>query len=256
LIQTQTTANNPTINVAAADGVINDSGQILNFYNAATGVAAIAVIGPATVDINNNVAAATIFSAQGPAIDVSTGKMTGTITNSGKIQTANGGGYGLGAIVVETGASITGGIVNNAGGVIQGDAGGDAVTLKGSADITNTGTIQQINGGAFGRAIDIEASITSTITNKAGATISSTGTGVGANTIVLASGAITVTGSILNSGTIVANGTNASAIALGGGAVLTGTLTNNAGGTIEAKAGNSAVAVGLFSGVATKIAGG
>lgn len=233
LIQSQATGTAPAVQIeAGAGGTINNAGQIQNTYTGASGVAAILLNGVTDVSINNSAAAANIFSAQGPAIYVG-GATSGSIANSGTINSGNGGTYAGATIDVQ--GAITGGITNNAGATIKAGANGGngatAINVGASTNITNAGTIQQTGGGTNGTAIFFGGDYTSTIDNKSTGVISSTGTGTAAGAISFATNA-DIAGSITNAGQIVASGSNASAIYFENDSSLTGGIANT--GTIEA----------------------
>mgnify|MGYP003350887452 CR=1 FL=1 len=254
LIETDTTGTKAAIEVdggnSGTTATITNNGTITNINAGGGGAdrAAILISGATKLDITNN-ATGVISGVSAAGIHVNNA-VTGTITNAGQIMTGNQGGYPYGAIFIDVGAS--GSVVNQTTGVIQGDKGGDAISLFGNASVDNSGTIQQINGGASARGIGIGGGVAANIVNQSGGTISSTGTGTGGGAIFLGG---KLTGSITNSGMIVSKGSDASAINLFGGAEITGTVTNNSGGNIEAPSGNSAFAINLAAG-ATKITGG
>ena len=191
-----------------------------------------------------------------------------TVTNSGMISGATGF-----AISATGNATLT----NNSGATVSG--GGGAVQSNNSVTVTNSGTLT----GVMNNTIDVTTTATITnnasgsISNSGGAfvirgdtlnvtnagTIQQTGGGIGAGlfggtTNVTNSGTITSTGleaisatgamSVTNSGTISIGGPTAGQAAINGLAATT--VTNNAGGTIQAT-GSGSVAVLINSGAAS-----
>ena len=168
----------------------------------------------------SNAASGTIHGST-HGINIS-GSVAGGITNSGSIVSDT----GVAAILV-TGASgsVTGGIVNNAGGHISGShTGANGIAITGGASVTggisNSGTIYSEVGYAI--LVDT-SSLTGDITNASGADITG-------DTVAIYVTASTLTGSIVNSGSI--SGTGTTGIRLDNGATITGTITNNSGGVV------------------------
>jgi outer membrane autotransporter protein len=155
------------------------------------------------------------------AIQFNGAVLTGGITNSGLID-----GTGIANGINILGGTITGGITNNASGVIQ--VAGSSVTAiivrdtTFNGNITNDGQILAEGTSAFGVIISGTTAFTGDITNSATGTISAD------LTAVLLSNT-TFTGNISNSGTIesaATDGVNISAT------TFTGNFTNEAGGVI------------------------
>lgn len=208
----ETTGSAIDVSAAVATGGIdNKSGATIK---ATTGVG---------IDIGASLAgeltnAGTVTTAAGAAIKV-TGAATTDITNSGTISDTGAG------IAIDVDAALTGTITNS--GSIS-SASGIVIDLDGTVSaITNTGTITASGATA---AIDVAAN-SGTITN------SGSMTSVGGNGVIDVTGA--ATGAITNSGTIQNTGTGADA-GIDIGATLTGAITNS--GTITTAGTSGAIA--------------
>ncbi|MBI1215405.1 MAG: autotransporter domain-containing protein, partial [Alphaproteobacteria bacterium] len=141
---------------------------------------------------------------------------TGGIDNSGTIKGVY---YG---IHLKTSSSITGGITNEAGGLISGTT-STGIRVEGNSTvdtITNHGTIY---GGSKGIVLITGGTITGNLTNS--------GVLSAVNTALLVQNS-TISGKIDNSGTIVGNSFNYG-IYVSAGGTITGGITNEAGGTIS-----------------------
>lgn len=180
--------------------------------------------------ITNNVAS-TIRGTTTAAIQFNGAVLTGGITNSGLID-----GTGVANGINILGGTVTGGITNNAGGVIQ--VSGSSVTAVIVRDttfngsITNDGQILAEGTSALGVIISGTTAFTGDITNSATGTIS------GDLTAVLLTNA-TFTGNVSNSGLIESadtDGVNISAT------TFVGNFTNAAGGIVTG--GNDGVYLG------------
>ncbi|WP_119275282.1 autotransporter family protein [Taklimakanibacter deserti] len=237
-IRADADATSATIEVLPGAGLdIDNHGTIANL-GATTGANAIHIAGSATVSIDNTKLdpgdpTPTISAAAAAAIHlVGSGTVTGAITNDGLIVTGNQNFYGGGAIRFLN-STLTGGVTNNVTGVIQGDAGGRGIEFAGtgsSADISNAGTITQVNGGTDGQGIFYFLDATSTVTNSGLIQASATGSDSGA---IVFDSLANVTGAVDNQadGVIRATGQGASAISFEAGASLSGAISN--AGTIE-----------------------
>lgn len=154
------------------------------------------------------------------AIDID-GSVLGGIGNTGTILSTGGEAIAVSGVS----ASVTGGIVNGASSVISATSSAAGILIESGASVTggisNSGYIYGDND----RGIHVDsASLAGNITNAASATISGGSTGIRLN-------ASTLTGSIVNTGAI--DGSNGAGISLANTATITGTITNNSGGIIE-----------------------
>ena len=162
------------------------------------------------------------------------GNGSATVTNSGTISgIVGGGGQGINV----NGGSVT--VTNNSGGLITAD--GFAITAD-TVTVTNSGTISTPEGSG-GTAISGNTS--AMVTNNGGGLITGDAGGISAPTIAVtnlgtisgtglgASGIFGGTVQVTNSGTIT-GGAGAAAISMESGSV-----TNNAGGTISSDEGIS-----------------
>ena len=160
--------------------------------------------------------------------------INGGLTNNGLISGA------IGFNMNGASSELRGGVVNSADSIIRGTAtaaiqvSGAGAQLKGG--ITNDGTIQGQNS-ANGIQL-LNGTIAGGITNSAGALIEVTGTSA---TAILINGA-TFNGNITNSGRILGENTSSYGIVLTGTTAFTGSIVNNATGTISAD--NTGISVG------------
>ena len=240
---------------SAGPGVTLQTGDTLTNTNSsitATGASQPAVlVGSGASSIaNSGLIQAT--GANGAGVQVMSGGSVNTITNSGTVQTTNGGNAILvgdtvgpagsvgtitssgliqssgtsSAILVEPGSSITS--IVNSGTIQPGAGGGFGIDVAGTVGaISNSGLIQAGSGEV---GIRVEGTVGS-IGNAAGGTIQAIGNG-NAIYVVGTAGAAGMVGTIANSGLIQSTGTN-SAISLSGSGTV-GSIINNAGGTIQA----------------------
>ena len=162
--------------------------------------------------------------------------VSGGITNNGTISGGDISEVTSGGIYIANHGHVSGGITNNIGGVISGQ---QAILLEGGTldFINNSGTLA---GASVGIGVEGGSSMSGAITNSAGATISGA-IGIGISTS-------TISGGITNAGKIVAAGDFG--ILLSASSVAGG-ITNSAGGTISGAAGiflqNSTVSGGVVN---------
>jgi hypothetical protein len=140
-------------------------------------------------------------------------RAAGTVTNFGSI---------AGTATSSTGVNLAGGgtLTNNAGGSITGNttgvfAGSALATISSAAAISNSGNIL----GVSSDGVDLTKG--GSVTNLSGGTITG-----GSNGVYVSTGA---SGTVTNTGNIIATGTAGTGVDLGGG----GSVTNNTGGSIS-----------------------
>lgn len=223
----------------------NIGGNIVN-SGTITGGISLTNVSSVTGSITNN-SGGTISrnGSSSAAVSLSGGSTVGSITNSGSI-TSNA--YGL---RLTSASSVTGAIINNAGGTISGASSNGILLSSGSSagSISNSGTISGRNG-----AVWISGSTVGSVTNNIGGTISSTGqTGLRITNSSMITGNITNNGTIsgINTGLYISNGSS-----VGGNVNNSGTISGSSGAgillsnsTITGSLTNS----GTISGVTTGI---
>jgi len=216
------------IYLSSADisGGINNSGTIEGINNSGTGIGIGIYLSSSTMTgaITNNsggiIRGSNTSSSSGIGIRLDNSDIAGGIDNSGTIigiNTSISTGYGI----YLSNSDISGGITNNTGGIIQGSAptSGYGIYLTNNSDIS---------GG---------------ITNNNGGLIQGSGT-IGIGIFATSS---TITGGIVNSGTI--RGTGASfGIGIGLANSIAGGITNNNGGLIQ---GSGTTGAGIFANSST-----
>jgi uncharacterized protein with beta-barrel porin domain len=231
----------------SAIGGVSNAGQITGGANGIVLSAA---------NVSGNVAnSGTISATTGDALSSVASTITGTITNSGQITSADARG-----IAIDGGeGSAVGAIANQATGTIQGATDGVALTdATLTQGLTNAGTIT----GTSGNGVALYASTIA----AGGITNASTGTISGAEAAVLVGSSSSVTGDINNAGHLNGgyvgleidpaaslNGNIVNSGVIGGtqgvaliDSTVSGNLTNN--GTIAATAGNGILANGATIG--------
>ncbi|MBK9161015.1 MAG: autotransporter domain-containing protein [Nitrosomonadales bacterium] len=239
------------LNNASLSGGIVNSGTI-------TGWAAIRLANGGSVDSITNNAGGTIAGGPNGIRIYTNGMVTGGIINSGTIHGNTDG------IRIFNSGSITGGITNS--GTISGVY-GFSLSTGGSIDNITNNNGGTITGTSLGIVIYTGGSIGS-ITNNTGGSISGSAAGItvydtlgsisnsgtifgGIQGVVLNNGI--VTGGISNSGTIsgVSKG-----IGLYNSSSVTGSITNNAGGTISGGTQGVGLSSSIVTGGITNNAGG
>jgi uncharacterized protein with beta-barrel porin domain len=209
---------------SSADSITNQAGGTISGTVDGITIKASSVTG----DINNG---GTISGTSGSnAIHLSSGGTAGSITNSGTIAGNNNG------IYLNQSSSVTGAITNNAAGSITSSTGGSGVGILLSANstagsIVNAGTISGARAGI--RLTDVGTPTGNLGGSSVTGNISNTGTITGSSAGILLSSGSTA-GGIVNSGTISSNNT---VISIRSGSSITGSITNNVGGTIIGRTG-------------------
>jgi hypothetical protein len=206
-------------------GSITNSGTItgtngagVNFFNGGT---LINNTGGTITGANDGVLAPGSFPDSGVgigAVEAAAAAPAVTIINSGTISGATG-------IEADSGGSVT----NNAGGVIQGTEGEGIAALPDSG--VSPAALTVVNSGTITGTTAVEIDGGGSVTNNAGGIIRGTD---GVGVLELPNSGVTPAFAVVNSGTI--SGTT-NGIDLEGG----GSVTNNAGGTINGANGNPAV---------------
>jgi outer membrane autotransporter protein len=230
---------------SSINNALSVSGQVGSIINAGTllssGALASTVNVTGSLAMLENSGLIQTDAASAAAVEVGTAGTIGNILND------------AGGIIQATGTNdaailigfSSGNIINSAGGTIQAAAGGNAISIAGTlglfitlGTIANSGLIQS----AADPAIKINGTATiQSITNTATGSIQATGAG---GTAIFNSGTI---GSIVNSGTIIAQ--QGTALAMGATGQVTGGITNTASGLIQGGPGNgSGVAIDNASG--------
>ena len=234
---TITAATNATQSLSAGDTLtVTNTGSI-------SGVnPAVSVLNAAAVSITNSGA----ISGTGKGIEiVSTGNISGGITNSGTIHGSSNAGIfvrshsnisggitnsgtisGGSGILVTSNSDISGGIVNQAGGVISGanSAGIEVFHSDVSGGVTNSGTIQ---GKTVGVLVVVSSNISGGVLNRG--TISGGASGMG----IFVGTHSDISGGITNSGTI----SGGSGILVTSNSDISGGIVNQAGGVITGNTG-------------------
>jgi len=229
------------IDIAApVTGTISNTGTIESGGSAAT----IEVQGSGSATGITNSSTGIISSNNGIAIDVAA-PVTGTITNSGTIETT-----GTGTAIEIQGSGSTTGITNSSTGIIESTSGmAIDVAAPVTGTISNSGTVSSTTG----TTIDVAAPVTGTITNsgtiesRSGTDIMIQGSGsvegiANTGTISSTTGtaidvAAPVTGAISNTGTIESGG-GATTIEIQGAGSTTG-ITNGSTGIISSNTGTA-----------------
>jgi fibronectin-binding autotransporter adhesin len=250
------TATNKAAQVVELNADFTSFTNAGNITSVGTGNAGAAIIVGAVAGAINN--SGTISGFENNAVDIQ--GMTGTLTNTGTISSAED------AITVNA-AAATGSIVNNAGGVISttgtetnGATADGAIRLSHNINaITNAGTIQATSDGVLAAngagaiVVELASTVAGDINNNASGIIKGIkGAGAkddGAYAIYLKD---TLTGSVINKGLITADQQHAIFLDTGTG-VLDGDLTNT--GTISVTDANSTKSAVFANDVASEITG-
>ena len=208
------------VNVAGNVGTLLNQGQVVASGASGTGVNVVSAGSIGT--LNNSGGTIQSTGTLGTAVLIA-GSVT-TVGNTGKIQST---GNDSSALVIG-GSGQAGTITNSVGGTIQATgANGIALDIQGFVTaVNNSGVVQSTGDG--GKAVNLgTAALLQNLNNTVTGTIVANGTSASAISVA---GALT---SILNNGQVNANGASGVAVNLLAGSHL-GAVTNDTGGTITA----------------------
>ena len=245
--------NNGTINsvnvgiavgAATVGGDVSNTGTVTSGPDAAMSISEATIVG-SVINANTGKLIATSATA-GLAIS-NGGSIGGSVENFGSISEGNAFGAVIQVLPSTAGIAqtITGSIINEAGGTLTGGIG---IAILAFVDPSTTAVVNGnvVNAGTINAALTgiqvLSATVGGAVSNSG--TITAAGNGIQlvnlinlvGTTFHSATGAARVGGGVTNSGTITSNGTGFAGIALDG-ATVAGGITNAAGGTITATNG-------------------